>query len=74
MPYRTLTFEKKDGVAIVNLFDLDDEPAQIIRRSDELADFSDEIAWDEESKVVLLTGVGENGFSIIDNEIGRAHV
>ncbi len=67
MSFQTLTFEIKDGVALVKLFDLDNEPTTMIQRSDELADFCEEIAWDEKSKVVLLTGAGENAFSIISN-------
>jgi len=67
MSYRTLTCEKEDGVAVVKLFDLDDAPLQMVQRSDELFDLCDEIASDEEIRVVLLAGAGEKVFSILNN-------
>lgn len=67
MPFQTLTCEKKDGVALVKLFDLDNEPTKMIRRSDELFDLYDQVVSDEEIRVVLLTGIGKKAFSILND-------
>jgi len=68
MSFQTLTYEKNDGLAVVKLFDLDDAPLKIIRRSEELFDLCDEIASDAETRVILLAGAGEKAFSIFSSD------
>jgi enoyl-CoA hydratase/carnithine racemase len=61
MTYQTLTFERKEGVGIVSLFDLDNH-TKVSRLPDDLAELCSEIAWDEAIRVVVLTGAGEKSF------------
>lgn len=63
MSYQTLAFEKKEGVGIVSIFDLDNQ-TKVSRLANELTELCTEIAWDKEIRVVLVIGAGENSFLI----------
>ena len=64
MSYQTLAVEQKEGVGIVTLFGPTNDPARVCRLGDELTEACAAIAWDEAIRVVLITGTGENPFSI----------
>jgi len=63
MHYRTVGVQKADHVMVVSLNDGVNEPAGMARRSDEFAEIRAGMAWDEETRVILLTGTGEKSFS-----------
>jgi enoyl-CoA hydratase/carnithine racemase len=64
MVYQTVSLEKVDHVMVVKLNDRVSDQAGIARLSDELAEICAGIAWDEEVRVVVLTGTGEKSFSL----------
>jgi len=64
MLYQTIAFEQKEGVGIVTLFGPANDPARVSRLGDELTEACAAIAWDEAIRVVLITGAGDNPFSI----------
>ena len=64
MAYQTLTFEKKENVVIISIIGPLEGPEGMLRLSDELTEMCAEITWDEEVRVVVLTGSGEKSFSI----------
>jgi enoyl-CoA hydratase/carnithine racemase len=64
MSYQTLAVEQKEGVGIVTLFGPTNDPARVCRLGDELTEACAAIAWDEAIWVVLITGTGDNPFSI----------
>ena len=66
MFYQTLTLQRKDGVMVISIMETADN-IEMARLSDELTDLCDEIIWDEEIKVVILTGIAEKSFSIGTN-------
>lgn len=57
MVYQTLNYQKVDKVVIINLQPSIDTQAKISRLSDELGELGDAIFWDNETRVVILTGV-----------------
>jgi enoyl-CoA hydratase/carnithine racemase len=63
MVYQTLTFERNEGVGIVSLSGLVGR-TKTSCLADELADLCNEISYDEATRVVLLTGTGNNPFCI----------
>ena len=56
MLYQTISLQKEDHVMVVNLRDVVNDQTGIARLSDELTEICGEIAWDEEVRVVVLTG------------------
>ena len=64
MTYQTLTFQRKENVAIINMIGRVDDIIKICRLQDELTNLCSEIAWDEEIRVIILAGDKENYFSI----------
>jgi enoyl-CoA hydratase/carnithine racemase len=58
MAYQTLTFEKKENVVIISIIGPLEVPERMLRLSDELTEICGEITWDEEVRVVVLTGSG----------------
>ena len=63
MVYQTLTFQKKENIMIVNVIGLAEGPERMFRLSDELNEFFAEMALDDEIRVIILIGAGENSFS-----------
>jgi enoyl-CoA hydratase len=70
MVYRTLSFEKKEQVALVSLFPLDDQ-IKVPDLSGEITDVCEAITWDEAIRVVLIIGTGKNTFSLGTNPFGQ---
>ena len=64
MSFQTLTYQKKDNVLTICIVGPANDWFKMIRMSDELAQLCDEIALDEEIRVVILTGAEENSFSM----------
>ena len=64
MSYRTLAFEKKEGVGTVTLFGLANNQITVSRLADDLTELCREINSDEAVRVVLVLGAGRNSFEI----------
>ncbi|MBP1696676.1 MAG: 3-hydroxybutyryl-CoA dehydratase [Deltaproteobacteria bacterium] len=64
MVYQTVSLQKVDHVMVVKLNDRVSDPPGVARLSDELTELCAEITWDEEVRVVVLTGSGDNSFSL----------
>jgi len=64
MQYQTISLQKVDHVMVVNLSDTMNDPLGMARLSVELTEICAEIAWDEEVRVIVITGSGEKSFSL----------
>jgi len=62
MPYLTVSLEKVDQVMVVSLNDIASDPTGVARRSDELTEICAELTWDEEVRVVVLSGASKKSF------------
>jgi enoyl-CoA hydratase/carnithine racemase len=71
MLYQTVSLEKVDHVLVVSLSDTVNDPTGMARRSDELTEICAGMAWDEETRVIVLTGSGEKSFSL-DTGLSRS--
>jgi enoyl-CoA hydratase/carnithine racemase len=72
MRHQVLNYKKIDQVMMINIFDTESDQVKVAQLSDELTDLCNEIVWDEEIRVVALTGAGEKSFSIGIDLIGAA--
>ncbi len=63
MRYQTVSLEKVDHVMVVQLSDTVSGQG-VSRLSDELTEICAEMVWDEEIRAVVLTGSGDNSFSL----------
>lgn len=63
MLYQTIKFQTSGSVTVIHIDGLEDDPFKMERLSDELTDLCTEISWDEGTRVVILTGSGEESFS-----------
>jgi len=68
MQYQTLNYEKTDRVATVRIIGPADNPSTLVQLSEELTELCDRITWDEEIRVVILSGTGEV-FSPLEREL-----
>ena len=64
MAFQTLTFEKKENVMFMSVIGPLEAPEGMFRLSNELNELCAEIAWDEEIRVVVLTGSREKSLSL----------
>jgi len=64
MMFQTLHYRKTDHVIIIDIIDQLDHPSKLIQLSDELNELCSEIAWDEETRVVLITDTEGKSFSM----------
>jgi enoyl-CoA hydratase len=64
MPYQAVSLRKVDHVMVVNLDDMVSDQPGIARLSDELTELCAEITWDEEVRVIVITGSGEKPFHL----------
>lgn len=64
MSYQTLSFEREDYIGIIDINGPLDDQVKIARLSDELVELLAEIAWKNETRVIILTGSGERPFSV----------
>lgn len=72
MRYQVLNYKKIAHVMMINIFDTGSDQVKLAQLADELTDLCNEIIWDEEIRVVALTGAGEKSFSIGIDSIGAA--
>ena len=59
MLYQTLNYQKKDRVATASIIGPVNNPLTLVQLSDELNELCDRITWDEEIRVVVLSGTGK---------------
>jgi enoyl-CoA hydratase len=71
MPYETVSLQKVDHVMVVNLNDAMTDPKRVARLFDELTELSAEITWDEEVRVIVLTGSLDAGLNRTGSETGE---
>ena len=71
MHYETVSLQKADHVMVVNLNDVVNDQKRVARLSDELTELCAEIAWDEEVRVVVLTGSLDAGMNRTGSETGE---
>ena len=64
MQYQTVSLQKVDHVMVVNLNDMVGDQPGMARLSDEMTEVCAEIIWDEEGRVIVITGSGEKSFSL----------
>ena len=64
MHYQTVSLQKVDHVMVVHLNDMVSDRLGMARLSDELTEICAEITWDEEVRVIVLTGSGDKSFSL----------
>jgi len=64
MRYQTVSLQKVDHVVVVKLDGIVNGQLGMARLSDELTEICAEIAWDEEIRVIVITGSGEKSFSL----------
>ncbi len=64
MSYETVTLRREDHVVVINLISLENDHAKMARRSDDLSDLCVEITSDKAARVIILTGKGQNSFSM----------
>jgi enoyl-CoA hydratase len=67
MTYQSVTLQRKDNIIIICMMGPGDNREKMTRLCDELSELCAKIAWDEEVKVVVLTGTGEKSFCISGN-------
>jgi enoyl-CoA hydratase len=59
MAYRILSPQKTNHVMVVNITDPVGDQSKMLRLSDELAELCVEITWDDETRVILLSGFAQ---------------
>ncbi len=64
MIYQALHFEKTDKIAVIRLVGLMDNQEKIDRLREDLNNLCEEINWDDEVAVVILTGCVKSAFKI----------
>jgi enoyl-CoA hydratase/carnithine racemase len=63
MRYQTPIYQKIGNVVIINIISAARDQVELARLADELTELCHEIASDEEVRVIVLTGAGENFFA-----------
>jgi enoyl-CoA hydratase/carnithine racemase len=64
MLYQTINYQKTEKVVTVSIMGPVDDQEKLTRLSNELKELCDGITWDEEIRVVILTGAEEISFPI----------
>lgn len=70
MVYEAVGYQKTEHVIVINLIASVDNLGKRVQLANELSGLCTEIAWNEETKVVVLTGADEKSFSMEMNLIG----
>ena len=63
MSYKTLTVQTQGNVVVISIIGPGDVE-KMVHQSNEFTDLCKEIAWDENIRTIILTGIGEKSFSI----------
>ena len=71
MIYQTLNYKKTGNIIVININISAGPQIKMIQLADELAELCSKIAWDEETRVIILTGEGEKSFSMDIDLIGK---
>lgn len=64
MSCEAVTLRREDHVVVITIVNVESDPAKLARLSDDLSDLCAEITSDEAARVIILTGAGENAFSM----------
>lgn len=70
MSYDTVTLRREDHVVVINLISLGNDQVKMARLSDDFSDLCAEITLDEAARVIILTGEGQNSFSMGTDLLG----
>jgi enoyl-CoA hydratase/carnithine racemase len=70
MVYEAVEYQKTEHVIVINLIASVDNLDKMVQLANELSGLCTEIAWNEETKAVVLTGADEKSFSMEMNLIG----
>ena len=70
MVYQAVTYQKTANIGIIYISGYPGDRVKMIQLADELAELCSKIAWDEETRVIILTGEGEKSFSMGMDSIG----
>lgn len=70
MSYDTVTLRREDHVVVINLISLGNDHVKMARLSDDFSDLCAEITLDEAARVIILTGEGQNSFSMGTDLLG----
>jgi len=71
MVYEAVEYQKTEHVIVINLIASVDNLDKMVQLANELSGLCTEIAWNEETKAVVLTGADEKSFSMEMNLIGE---
>jgi enoyl-CoA hydratase/carnithine racemase len=63
MLFKTLTLQRKDNVEVINIIGQEGDAGNMTQLANELSELCTKIAWNEEIRVVVLTGADEKSFS-----------
>ncbi|MFX0201882.1 MAG: enoyl-CoA hydratase-related protein [Candidatus Hodarchaeota archaeon] len=64
MSYQTLSFERNDHIGIIDINGPLDCQVKIAQLSDDFVELLAEIAWKNQTRVIVLTGSGNRPFSV----------
>ena len=64
MLYQHVNFQKTGNMVIIDIIGPLDKQAKLVRLFEEISKFCAELAWDEEVRVIVITGAGEKSFSV----------
>jgi len=67
MPYLHLSYEKMANIAVINIISPLDDYEKKEQLCSEFSELCNEIAWDEEIRVIILTGFGGKSISLETN-------
>jgi len=64
MLYQQVNFQKTGNIVIIDIIGPLDKQSKLVRLSEEISGFCAEIVWDQEVRVIVITGAGEKSFSV----------
>ena len=70
MLYQTLNYQKEENVGKISIIGPVDNQVKLTRLSDELTELCGGIAWDEEIRLVIVSGAGEISFPVTKGSSG----
>jgi enoyl-CoA hydratase len=68
--HQQLNYEKTGNVMVINMISTAGDHLELARLSDEFSELCGEMIWDEEVRVIVLTGSGEIFYSVETDLIG----
>jgi enoyl-CoA hydratase len=70
MVHENLNIEKTGHIMVVTIADDLDSKLKMVRLRDEMTELCAEIVWDEDIRIIILTGAGEKSFTMGTNLTG----